>query len=137
MRAHLYDEMEEKVGKWFIFYSFWEKTLESFPNSIQSQYAAVYEAEFENILDVQVPKTSAVSKYTQAAVSCCVRSPSYSLRYSHSFGKNFRISGACAPAIPAHKIPASNNSAVRFIAPPCVYRILCCLFQQEYVPAGA
>lgn len=74
MRAHLYDEMEEKVGKWFIFYSFWEKTLESFPNSMQSQYAAVYESEFENILDVQVPKTSAVSKYTQADVKLSSRS---------------------------------------------------------------
>ncbi len=66
LRAHLYDELTEQVGKWFIYYTFWQENLAPSPNSVQSQYAAVFEGEFDNILkDIQVPKTPATAKYTQ------------------------------------------------------------------------
>ena len=73
--SHLYDELAEQVGKWFIYYTFWQDNLAPFPHSVQSQYAAVFESEFDNILkDIQIPKTPATAKYTQTDVKVSVRS---------------------------------------------------------------
>lgn len=75
LRAHLYDELAEQVGKWFIYYTFWQENLAPFPHSIQSQYAAVFESEFDNILkDIQIPKTPATTKDTQTDAKVSVRS---------------------------------------------------------------
>ncbi len=67
LRTHLYDELQEQVEKWFVFYSFWKDNLASFEFSIQSQFAAIFESEFDNILNIEVPSTPAAQKYTQTA----------------------------------------------------------------------
>lgn len=75
LRTHLYDELQEQVEKWFILYSFWRDNLAPFDNSLQSQYAVVFESEFDNILNMEVPSTPAVQKYTQSdqKISTCSR----------------------------------------------------------------
>jgi chromosome partitioning protein len=65
LRAHLYDELSEQVDKWYIYYNFWQENLAVFPDSIQSQFTALFENEFSNILDIQIPQTPATRKYTQ------------------------------------------------------------------------
>lgn len=65
LRSHLYDELPEQVSKWYMYYTFWQDNLALFPNSIQSQFSRLYENEFENILDIQIPLTPATKKYTQ------------------------------------------------------------------------
>ena len=65
LRSHLYDELNEQVQKWYIYYTFWQENLAVFPESIQSQFAALFESEFDNILDIQIPNTPATRKYTQ------------------------------------------------------------------------
>ena len=75
LRARLYDGLTEQVGKWFIYYTFWQENLAPFPNSVQSQHTAVFESEFDNILkDIQIPKTPATTKYTQTDEKVSVRS---------------------------------------------------------------
>lgn len=75
LRAHLYDELSEQVGKWFMYYTFWQESHELFPNSVQSQFARIFEKEFSNILEcIQVPKTPATMKYTQTDEKVSVRS---------------------------------------------------------------
>lgn len=63
LRSHLYDELTEQVDKWYLYYTFWKENLSAFPDSIQSQFASMFENEFSNILDVQIPETPAVKKY--------------------------------------------------------------------------
>lgn len=65
LRSHLYDELNEQVGKWYIHYTFWQDNLAVFPDSIQSQFTKLFESEFANILDIQIPLTPATRKYTQ------------------------------------------------------------------------
>lgn len=65
LRSHLYEELPEQVNKWYLFYTFWQDNLAAFPESIQSQFAKYFESEFDNILDIQIPKTPATQKYTQ------------------------------------------------------------------------
>ena len=65
LRSHLYDELNEQVSKWYIYYTFWQENLAVFPESIQSQFATLFESEFDNILDIQIPNTPATRKYTQ------------------------------------------------------------------------
>lgn len=63
LRSHLYDELNEQVDKWYLYYTFWQENLAIFPESIQSQFANLFESEFSNIIDIQIPKTPAVGKY--------------------------------------------------------------------------
>ncbi|MBD5414284.1 MAG: ParA family protein [Treponemataceae bacterium] len=66
LQSHLYDELTEQIEKWYLFYTFWQDSLALFQDSIQSQFARVFEQEFNNILmDIQVPSTPATRKYTQ------------------------------------------------------------------------
>ena len=65
LRTHLYDELPEQVNKWYMYYTFWQDNLAIFPESIQSQFANLFETEFNNILDIQIPNTPATRKYTQ------------------------------------------------------------------------
>ena len=66
LQSHLYDELPEQVEKWYLFYTFWKESHAPFGNSIQSQFARVFEKEFDIILkDIQVPLTPASNKYTQ------------------------------------------------------------------------
>lgn len=66
LRAHLYDELQEQVEKWFIFYTFWKENHVFFEASLQSQFVDIFEREFDNILNVEVPSTPATQKYTQS-----------------------------------------------------------------------
>lgn len=74
LRSHLYDELNEKVDNWYIYYTFWQENLALFPDSIQSQFANVFEQEFDNILDIQLPNTPATRKYTQTDEKVSVHS---------------------------------------------------------------
>ena len=65
LRSHLFEELPEQVNKWYLYYSFWQDNLAGFTECIQSQFANLFESEFSNILDIQIPKTPATQKYTQ------------------------------------------------------------------------
>ena len=65
LRTHLFDELPDQVNKWYMYYTFWQDNLAIFPESIQSQFANLFETEFNNILDIQIPNTPATRKYTQ------------------------------------------------------------------------
>ena len=74
LRSHLYDELNEQVEKWYIYYTFWQENLAMFADSIQSQFANLFEQEFDNILDIQIPSTPATRKYTQTDEKVSVHS---------------------------------------------------------------
>ena len=88
LRSHLYDELNEQVPKWYIYYTFWQENLAVFPESIQSQFAVLFESEFNNILDIQIPNTPATRKYTQTDEKVSIHSRMLgSQRLAVSFNK--------------------------------------------------
>lgn len=74
LRSHLYDELTEQVDKWYLYYTFWKENLSIFPDSIQTQFASMFENEFSNILDIQIPDTPAVKKYITTDEKVCINS---------------------------------------------------------------
>lgn len=65
LQRQIYDDCPQQAGKWFLLYSHWQERMSVFPTSTQSQFVEVFESEFQNILDVHIPQTSAADKYVQ------------------------------------------------------------------------
>ena len=65
LQKQLYDDCPNQVGKWYLLYSDWQMKYEKYPNTPQMQLAEVFENEFNNILNIHIPRTNAASDYTQ------------------------------------------------------------------------
>lgn len=65
LQKQLYDDCEAKVGCWYILISYWKEAISKFPNSMQSQFEALFNQMFSNILDVHIPFTNIVKRYVE------------------------------------------------------------------------
>lgn len=65
LQRQIYDDCPQQAEKWYLFYSFWRKNIETFSTSSQSQFASFFENEFKNILNVHIPSATAASNYIQ------------------------------------------------------------------------
>lgn len=65
LQRQIYDDCPQQAEKWYLLYSHWQEKLAIFSTSTQSQFVQVFESEFQNILDVHIPQTSAADKYVQ------------------------------------------------------------------------
>ena len=75
LESRFYDDCETKIDNWFLMYSRWIEQYAKFPNSLQSQYAKVFEDAYSNrILDVRIPQTSAAVNYTQTDKAISIHS---------------------------------------------------------------
>lgn len=65
LQKQLYDDAPNQVDKWYLLYSDWQQKFANFENASQSQFVRVFEENFNNILQIYIPRTDAASKYTQ------------------------------------------------------------------------
>ncbi|MBQ1970814.1 MAG: AAA family ATPase [Treponema sp.] len=75
LQTCLYDDCPNQVEKWYLLYSWWEEKLVPFETSLQSQFVKVFENNFDNILDVHIPKTNAANNYIQTDTHINIDSP--------------------------------------------------------------
>ncbi|MBM7022675.1 ParA family protein [Treponema sp. Marseille-Q4523] len=75
LQRQLYDDCPQQVNKWYLLYSHWQEKLAPFEFSQQSQFVKVFESEFQNILDIHIPHTSAANNYTQTDTKISINSP--------------------------------------------------------------
>ncbi len=64
LRTKLFDELEDKIGCWYLIYNKWEYSHENFPTSRQSQLSPVFQSNFTNFLPIKIPRTPSMDSYT-------------------------------------------------------------------------
>lgn len=74
LQESIMDDCPDKANDWYIFYSGWQDAMEKFATSIQTQFAEYFEAHYQNIIDVKIPKVSAAVRYTQTRETLNVNS---------------------------------------------------------------
>jgi len=65
LQKQLYDDAPGQVDKWYLLYSDWQQKFANFENAPQMQFVRYFEENFQNILQIYIPRTDAASKYTQ------------------------------------------------------------------------
>ena len=65
LQKQLMDDAPNQVEKWYLLYSDWQQKFANFENAPQSQFVRFFEENFQNILQIYIPRTDAASKYTQ------------------------------------------------------------------------
>lgn len=65
LQRQILDECAGKINNWYLLISYWKTILETFASSMQSQFDALFEQEFQNILDIHIPKTDTVKNYIE------------------------------------------------------------------------
>ena len=65
LQKQLMDDAPNQVENWYLLYSDWQQKFANFENAPQSQFVRFFEENFQNILQIYIPRTDAASKYTQ------------------------------------------------------------------------
>lgn len=75
LQRQIYDDCPQQAEKWYLLYSHWQEKLAVFETSKQSQFVKVFENNFQNILNVHIPQTSAADNYVQTDAKLSMISP--------------------------------------------------------------
>lgn len=75
LQRQIYDDCPQQAEKWYLLYSHWQEKLAVFETSKQSQFVKVFENNFQNILNVHIPQTSAADNYVQTDAKLSILSP--------------------------------------------------------------
>lgn len=65
LEKQLYDDCPNQVGNWYLLYSDFQQKYMNFADAPQTQFVRYFEQNFNNILNVHIPRTNAASDYTQ------------------------------------------------------------------------